>query len=137
MAEPNDTPFDPSLVPSSDTPITQASTNPNRNNTRYHPQFAALLQTLLDNHASAPPTPVPPKHCRPKRIRPRRRVTVGTDLATASPPAVPRIRLCGRWLAIAGFDVHTRVRVHVAKGILILIPEDAHINEVTVPLPPI
>jgi hypothetical protein len=133
MAEPNDTPIDTAI----DTAITQTLTNPNHSSTRYHPQFAALLQSLLDNHASAPPIPVYPKHCRPKRIRPRRRVTVGTDLASANPPAVPRIRLCGRWLAIAGFDVHTRVRVHVARGVLILIPEEPQRNEVTVPLPPI
>ena len=121
-----------------DTRIVHASSNPNPGNNRYPPQFIALLEALLASQASAPPIPVYPKHCRPKRIRPRRRVTVGTDLASANPPAVPRIRLCGRWLAIAGFDVHTRVRVHVAKGIVILIPEeDAHTNEPGVPLPEI
>lgn len=126
MAEPNDTPIEAA--------IPQASPIPNRSSTRYPPQFVALLQTLLENHASAPPIPVYPKHCRPKRIRPRRRVTVGTDLDSTSPPAVPRIRLCGRWLAIAGFDVDTHVCVHVAKGIVILIPEeDAHTNEPGVP----
>ena len=114
-----------------DTRIAHASTNPNRSthrSTQLPPEFIALLQTLLASQASAPPTPVPPKSCRPPRIKPRRRVTVRTSLAPASDPAVPWIRLCGHWLALAGFDVDTRVRIHVAPGILLLIPEEPQPN---------
>ena len=106
-----------------DTRIVHASSNPNPGNNRYPPQFIALLEALLASQASAPPIPVYPKHCRPKRIRPQRRVTVGTDRDQLNQTDIPRIRLCGHWLAVAGFDVNTRVRVHAAQGILILVPE--------------
>ena len=121
MAKPNDTP--------NDAPNAQAPTTPPASSTRYSPQFATLLQSLLDSHASAPPVPKPPKHCRPKRIRPQRRVTVTSSLPPNSEQEIPWVRLCGRWLAIAGFNIHTRVRVHVAKGVMVLIPEPTQTNE--------
>ena len=112
-----------------DTPIAPASTNPNHrthSTTQLPPSIVALLQSLLASHASAPPAPVPPKYCRPARIKPRRRVTVRASPAHASDHAVPQIRLCGRWLAVAGFGVDTRLRVHVAHEIVILMPEDVN-----------
>ena len=117
-----------------DTRIARASNKPNPTNptnltthrsTRLSPALIALLQALLANHASAPATPVPPKSARPPSIKPRRRVTVRASPAPANGPDIPGIRLCGRWLAVAGFDVHTHVRVHVGQDIVILIPEDA------------
>ena len=107
-----------------DTRIAHASTNPNHHTTQLPPSIVTLLQTLLANHASA--APVPPKFRRPARIKPRRRLTVRASPAHASVPAVPQIRLCGRWLEVAGFGVDTRVRVHVAHEIMILIPEAAN-----------
>ncbi len=112
-----------------DTRIAHASNKPNcstYHTTQLPPTFIARLQTLLASQASAAPTPVPPKSRRPARIKPRRRVTVRASPAHASVPAVPQIRLCGRWLEVAGFGVDTRVRVHVAHEIVILIPEDAN-----------
>ncbi len=109
-----------------DTRIAPASTNSHPSTTPLPPELVALLQSLLARQASieaAPKPPKPPKHCCPARIRPRRRVTVGAGAAPASNPAVPRIHLSGHWLALAGFGVHTRVRIHVAHEIVILIPE--------------
>ena len=113
-----------------DTPIAQASANPDRSTqsstprtTQLPPTLVTLLQALLAAHASAAPAPVPPKYCRPPRIKPRRRVTVRASPAHASDQAIPQLRLCGRWLQVAGFGVQTRVRVHVAHEIMILIPE--------------
>ncbi len=111
-----------------DTRIAPASTNPNHrthSTTQLPPSIVALLQSLLASHASAPPAPVPPKSRRPARIKPRRRVTVRASPAV---PAVPQIRLCGRWLEVAGFGVDTRLRVHVAHEIVILMPEDVELN---------
>ncbi len=122
MAKPNDT----RIARASNKPNRTTPTNPtSHRSTRLPPPFIALLQTLLAHHASAPTTPVPPKSARPPSIKPRRRVTVSASPAPANGPDIPWIRLCGRWLAVAGFDVHTHVRVHVAQDIVILIPEDA------------
>lgn len=111
MAKPNDTPIAPS------------SPNPIRSTVPLPLELAALLESLLASHASAPPVPKPPKHARPARIRPRRRVTVGVGVAPASNPGVPKLHLAGHWLALAGFGQHTRVRVHVAYGLLVLVQE--------------
>ena len=108
-----------------DTRIAHASTHPQRT-TQLPPPFIALLQSLLASQASALPTPVPPKSCRPPRIKPRRRVSVRASPAHASDAAIPQISLCGRWLTLAGFGVGTRVRVHVAHEIMILIPAEAN-----------
>ena len=119
MAKPNDTRnAHASNKPNPTLPTTHRTA-------RLSPALIALLQTLLANHASAPATPVPPKSARPPSIKPRRRVRVSASPAPANGPDIPWIRLCGRWLAVAGFDVHTHVRVHVGQGIVILIPEDA------------
>ena len=132
MAKPNDTRIAHASSNSnhstdSTTDSTTASTtHRTHSTTQLPPELITLLQTLLANHASAAPAPVPPKYRRPPRIKPRRRLTVRASPTHASVPAVPQKRLCGRWLEVAGFGVDTRVRVHVAHEIVILIPEEAN-----------
>lgn len=115
-----------------DTRDALASTNPNRSTptassstTALPPLPDALFKALLARQASAQPAPVPPKFSRQPMLKPRRRVTVSASVTPASDDDIPWIRLCGRWLAPAGFGLHTRVRVHVAQGMLILVPEEA------------
>jgi hypothetical protein len=84
------------------------------------------LQALLDNLTRASSGPVPPKSARPPQIKARRRVTVTASTAPDLDGNTPWIRLCGHWLEPAGFAMHTRVRVHVAHGCLILVPEGEH-----------
>ena len=114
-----------------DTPIAPASTNPNSSTNRstpLAPELIALLKSLLARQENTSPAPKPPKHCRPPRIKPRRRITVGAGGNPAIAPDIPWIRLCGRWLDVAGFGVHTRVRIHVGHELVILIPEDSELN---------
>jgi hypothetical protein len=109
-----------------DTRITHVPANANQSSipipatTHLTPILEALLARLANSKAA----PVPPKFARPARIKPRRRVTVSASPTPAGGANVPCIRLCGHWLTAAGFALHTPVRVHVAKGFLILIPED-------------
>ena len=91
------------------------------------PANAALirvLEALIGKLKTSPPDPVPPRHARLPHIKPRRRVTVSTSPLPATDDDIPRIRLCGHWLVRAGFGPCTRVRVHVAKECMILLPED-------------
>ena len=122
MAKPNDTRI--THVPanaaqsttSSTTSVTPSSSTPASND------LTILLQALIAQLAASQAAPKPPKPARPPRIKPRRRVTV-----TRNPDAdanLPWIRLCGHWLETAGFALHKRARVHVAKGFMLLIPED-------------
>lgn len=111
-----------------DTRITHAPANANPSRTPSNnpipatSNLTAILEALLASLATSNATPPPPKFARPPRIKPRRRVTV-TPAANAD-AKLPWIRLCGNWLEPAGFAMHTRVRVHVAKGFMILIAED-------------
>jgi hypothetical protein len=91
------------------------------------PTNAALIRVLeavIGKLQTSPAAPLPSKSARPARIKPRRRVTVGASDSPALDANIPRIKLCGNWLARAGFGLRTRVRVHVANGCLILIPGD-------------
>ena len=90
-----------------------------------HAALIPVLEALLAKLKAAKAGPVPPKHARPPRIKPRRRVTVSASVSPDTGANIPQIRLCGHWLVTAGFGLHTRVRVHVAKDCLILKPEDA------------
>ena len=83
----------------------------------------ALLETARGKLASSEAAPLPPKSARPGLIKYRRRVTVSASVPPACADAIPWIRLCGHWLTQAGFGLHRRVRVHVVKDCLILIPE--------------
>ena len=91
------------------------------------PANAALirvLEALIGKLKTSNTDPVPPRHARLPHIKPRRRVTVSTGPLPATDDDIPRIRLCGHWLVRAGFGPRTRVRVHVAKDCMLLLPED-------------
>jgi Toxin SymE, type I toxin-antitoxin system len=90
-----------------------------------HAALIPVLEALPAKLKAAKAGPVPPKHARHPRIKPRRRVTVSASVSPDTGANIPQIRLCGHWLVPAGFGLHTRVRVHVAKDCLILKPEDA------------
>ena len=111
-----------------DTRITHGPANADQGSntkaTPIPPDLTPILQALLAREATRKPVPKPPKSARPPRIKPRRRVTVSTSAAPASDVAIPWLRLCGHWLVPAGFAPHTRVQVHVGKGVLILLAED-------------
>ena len=85
----------------------------------------ALLETLHSRQASAKTAPKPPKSARRPRIKPRRRVTVSASLSPETIVEIPIIRMCGHWLAHAGFGLGKRVQVHVAQGFMVLIALDA------------
>jgi Toxin SymE, type I toxin-antitoxin system len=118
MAKPNDTrithaPANASEPADSSTRLTPITTSTD---------IPTILAALLARYQAIKALPKPPRHARPPHIRSRRYVTVtaGTNPQTS----FPWIRLCGHWLEHAGFALHKRVRVHVCKGFIILIPED-------------
>jgi sarcosine oxidase delta subunit len=39
-------------------------------------------------------------------------------------PDVPHLKLCGRWLELAGFAIGRKVRVEVERGRLVLTPQE-------------
>lgn len=75
-------------------------------------------------------------NARPAEIPLERRLTVGT-LFYEYPPRkddpphtpkravrVPWLQMKGQWLAAAGFDIRSRVRVQVSRGCLVLTVEE-------------
>jgi hypothetical protein len=113
MAKPNDTRI--THAPANAAP-SNSSPTPADNN------LTPILEALLAKQANRPAAPIPPKSARPAQIKPRRRMTV--TASHSGDASLPWIRLCGHWLTQAGFALHTRVRVHVAHGVLILTTED-------------
>ena len=113
MAKPNDTRI--THVPANAAQSTSLSTTPD---------LPHLLEALIAQLAASQAAPKPPKCARPPRIKPRRRVTVRAWPGPAVDASTPWIRLCGHWLTHAGFGLNKRVNVHVAKGFMLLIPED-------------
>ena len=108
-----------------DTRITHVPTNAAQSTTSSStPDLTLLLQALIAQLAASQAAPKPPKSARPPRIKPRRRVTVRAHPSPAADASTPWIRLCGHWLEPAGFTLNKRVNVHVAKGFMLLIPED-------------
>ncbi|MEN9867070.1 MAG: Toxin SymE, type toxin-antitoxin system [Pseudomonadota bacterium] len=95
------------------------------NTTESSPSASSILEALLARLTAAKEEHAPPKHARPRRIKPWRRVTVTMTLYPQPDATTPWIRLCGHWLTDAGFPLHARVRVLVAKDCLILTPEIA------------
>jgi hypothetical protein len=124
MAKPDDTRYP--HAPANANPGTTRSNNPGNNpGTIAIPattNLTPILEALLARQTRSQAAPVPPRSARPARLKPRRRVTVSNQPALDA--KLPWIRLCGHWLESAGFALHTRVRVHVAQGVLILIAED-------------
>ncbi len=121
MAKPNDTRIThaPANAASSSTPSTTPSTTSSST-----PDLTLLLQALITQLAASKAAPKPPKSNRPPHIKPRRRATVRAYPGSAADASTPWIRLCGHWLEPAGFTLNKRVNVHVAKGFVLLIPED-------------
>ncbi len=85
------------------------------------PLVASFLEALRSRQAQV--APVLPKSARRPRIKPRRRVTVSASLSPETIVEIPTIRMCGHWLAHAGFGVDKRVQVHVTPGVLVLVVE--------------
>jgi len=64
----------------------------------------------------------------PEAMKPRRSTVYGTSppprtsylLHTEEPSPIPALRLRGRWLAQAGFDIGARIEIIVADGELVL-----------------
>jgi hypothetical protein len=64
----------------------------------------------------------------PEVMKPRRSTVYGTNsplrtaylLHTEDPSPIPALRLRGRWLAQAGFDIGARIEIIVADGALVL-----------------
>ncbi len=108
-----------------DTPVASASANTHPVAALGDAPLIQLLEAFLAQLKAPKAAPVSSKSARAPHIKPRRRVTVGAGVPPAIDAHIPRIRLCGHWLVRAGFGPHTRVRVHVANGCLILIPEAA------------
>ena len=132
MAKPNDTRFArPSANQSNNSSTATTGThavnpaNPATPNTPRPSELEAVIATLRSRQARAEAVPKAPKSARRPHIKARRRVTVSASLSAESMVEIPTIRLCGHWLVPAGFDIRSRVRVHVMQGALILLAEDA------------
>ena len=55
-------------------------------------------------------------------IKPERFLTVQTN-PESYPRQTPWLRLRGNWLTAAGFPQHTRVKVRIMQGCLVITPE--------------
>jgi toxic protein SymE len=67
---------------------------------------------------------------RPANLPAERRLTVGTQYYSYPSPhrrerRVPWLQMRGDWLAAAGFDIQSAVRVRVMRGCLVLTVEEA------------